>query len=268
METSTAPRIQIVVLVATAFLVLPGVLSLVAGQTGYSIITIAMGISLLIVNLAVGFWSRGRHKENRERFLAHYLTQLKQNLQPEARQRVLENMITLNLLPGADLSSIDLTSAYLRSAKLDGADLTATKQNSADLTGASLRGANLSYANLRYVTLYGADMTRSVLNGATLDSSDLRNVKLVNANLRGASLTEIDLSNSDLRRACLRYANLQNSNLQNANLTDADLIGCTLPDGTKWKPGTDLGQFIHPEQTVGWFTFETMTSRLFNNLKK
>jgi uncharacterized protein YjbI with pentapeptide repeats len=75
--------------------------------------------------------------------------------------------------------SMGLIRAVLRSARLDGADL----------TGAALGRADLEFAKLRGAVLDGADLSRAQLGGADLTG----------ASVRGLDLTEADLSATVLR---------------------------------------------------------------------
>lgn len=107
----------------------------------------------------------------------------------------------------------------------------------------SLRGAYLSGANLE-----GADLQDANLQNTLLIAANLENAHLLNTNLRGAHLG----------RANLRSANLLGTNLFDANLEDTTLGGATLdthtmlPDGTYWKPDTDLKRFTDPSHPDAW----------------
>ncbi len=107
----------------------------------------------------------------------------------------------------------------------------------------SLRGAYLSGANLE-----GADLQDANLQNALFIAANLENTQLLNTNLRGAHLG----------RASLRGATLLGTNLFDANLEDAVLGGATfdthtmLPDGTYWKPDTDMKRFTDPTHPEAW----------------
>jgi hypothetical protein len=107
----------------------------------------------------------------------------------------------------------------------------------------SLRGAYLSGANLA-----GADLQDASLQNALLIAANLEDTQLINTNLRGAHLG----------RANLRGATLLGTNLFDANLEDAVLGGATfdthtmLPDGTYWKPDTDMKRFTDPAHPDAW----------------
>ena len=116
-------------------------------------------------------------------------------------------------LCSADLSSADLSSAFLRNADL----------RSADLSSAFLRNADLCYADLSSAVLRNAD-----LSSAVLSSADLRNADLSYTVLRNADLRNADLRNADLRNAVLCYADLSSAVLCSAVLRNADLSSADL----------------------------------------
>jgi hypothetical protein len=136
------------------------------------------------------------------------------------------------------------------------------------LTDGSLRGAILVEANLEHAHLGGAD-----LRGAFLRGANLQRALLVEAHLHHANLTFANLQKADLQRADLGITNLQNADLTEANLKGAILSGTnlegailrqanleeidynphvTLPDGTKWTPGTRTARFTDPHHPDFW----------------
>jgi uncharacterized protein YjbI with pentapeptide repeats len=81
----------------------------------------------------------------------------------------------------------------------------------ADFSDSDLRGVDLSYANLTSAKLDGADLSASIDgpyliygNSAKLDHSNLKGASLVGANLEGASLKCADLSDTNFQDAVLR----------------------------------------------------------------
>jgi Pentapeptide repeats (8 copies) len=87
-------------------------------------------------------------------------------------------------LEGHDLSGYDLHDAYLRRAHLRGANLEGSKLREANLSGSNLERASLVKAEMAGVNLRAAD-----LRGADLRGADLKSAILVNADLRGSDLT-------------------------------------------------------------------------------
>lgn len=81
------------------------------------------------------------------------------------------------------------------------------------------------------------------LQGAYLVGADLREAILVGADLEGACLV-----GADLRGVFLAYANLRGARLKAARFDD----GTTLPDRTKWMPGTDMARFTNPAHPEFW----------------
>lgn len=182
---------------------------------------------------------------------------------------------------GAKLHGVVLTLAHL-SADFSGADLSQARLNGADLTDADLRDADLRDAHLgwylmdrlvgatilRDADLTHVDLTRASLYGAQLQDANLSDASLAGADLNGASLTRARLIRADLTGADLSWYTAGNyiapTYLDGADLAGADLTGANLlyvegletatftretvlPDGTKWKPGTDLSRFTRPE---------------------
>jgi len=107
----------------------------------------------------------------------------------------------------------------------------------------SLEGAYLSGANWR---------------GAKLRDAYLQEALMVAANLQGADLFRANLQGAHFWRANLRDANLTAANMLDAILQDAVLAGATfseasvLPDGTNWKPDTDMARFTDPRHPNAW----------------
>jgi uncharacterized protein YjbI with pentapeptide repeats len=115
-----------------------------------------------------------------------------------------------------------------RDAELKRADLSGAQLRGSDWSCATLQKANLSTANLREANMQGADLRMTNLRGANLQGANLRLVGLKGANLVGA-------------------------NLAGASMWDAKLDeSTTLPDGTKWLPGTELTRFTDPDHPNFW----------------
>ncbi len=86
-------------------------------------------------------------------------------------------------VPGATLSDLNLTQAYLVNA---------------DLGNADLGNANLSNANLYAATLADANLTGTNLSNANLYAATLTNANLSNATVAGANFGSTTLSSSQL----------------------------------------------------------------------
>ena len=132
----------------------------------------------------------------------------------------------------------------VRSARLQGADLSGAQLAKADLCVADLRNANLHGVNLQEASLLAANM-----QGARLWHTTLQEARLWNANLQGADLTTANLLRADLRgaklqHAILREANVQAATLWGACLRHADLEGTYLERADlscgDARPGADL----------------------------
>ena len=121
--------------------------------------------------------------------------------------------------------SLDLRSADLRFAWLEGFNLSHARLSYADFSGAMLAGANLAWA-----WLDGANMSNSYLKGAKLPSADLTFSDLTSAFLEGADLSgarffSSDLSDANFQNAHLYGVSLSRSTVLGANFQDANLSG-------------------------------------------
>ena len=130
---------------------------------------------------------------------------------------------------GADLSTADLTGAFLKGANL----------SRADLTDAFLTGANLVDANLTDANLTRADLTRADLTGANLTDANLTDADLAGAFVLGTNLTDAVLTGANLVGAHLTRAVLTGTDLTQAQLDTT----CGLPAPVRipmeltWKSG-------------------------------
>lgn len=116
---------------------------------------------------------------------------------------------------------------WLSDGSLEGRRFVQANLQGADLLGAELEGVNLGGANME-----GVNLNVASLAGATLAA----------ANLKGAILADTVLGDADLREA---------------DLTEAHVLayfneGTLLPDGTHWKPGTDMDRFTDPKHPEFW----------------
>jgi len=114
------------------------------------------------------------------------------------------------------LVGVDVSTAFLQSIQLQGANLLRSDFSAADLRNSNLSGVNLTLANFNSANLRGA-----ILDHARCDQADL-----ANTDLNGASLVGVDLSGAALDSADLRSANLQDvawrqiKSIQMANIAD------------------------------------------------
>jgi hypothetical protein len=107
-------------------------------------------------------------------------------------------------------------------------------------------------------SLQGTYMSGANLKGANLEEANLQDALLMAANLQDARLRHSNLLGANLWRANLRDAHLEAANLAQANLQGATLLGAQwddqtiLPDGARWRPGTDLARFTDPHHPRAW----------------
>lgn len=107
-------------------------------------------------------------------------------------------------LNGHDLSGFDLHDAYMRRAHLTGACLDECKLREANLSGARLERASFVKAemagvNLRAARMRGADLREADLKSAILVNTDLRDAILSNAHVYGISAWEVNLDGAEQR---------------------------------------------------------------------
>lgn len=107
-------------------------------------------------------------------------------------------------LEGHDLSGYDLHDAYLRrahlsGARLDGCKLREANLSGADLTGASLVEAEMAGANLRAATLQGANLRGADLKSAILVGADLTHADISGCHVYGISAWEVKLEGATQR---------------------------------------------------------------------
>jgi uncharacterized protein YjbI with pentapeptide repeats len=105
-------------------------------------------------------------------------------------------------LQGRDLSGYDLHDAYLRRAHLQGARLDRCRLREANLSGAQLERASLVEAdmagvNLRAARMRGADLRGADLKSAILVNTDLREATLTGAQVYGISAWEVRLDGAE-----------------------------------------------------------------------
>lgn len=163
-----------------------------------------------------------------------------------------------NTFKGMNLSGAKWTEAALGGANLEGVDLTGADLQRANLVFANLAGANLLWVNLQRADLWGASLRDAVMVEASLQGAQLTGANLTEANLRSANLQRAALMIANLQRAELVGTALQGASLMEADLQGAELAGAEfdettrLPDGSKWKPGTDLARFTDPDHPSFW----------------
>ena len=130
-----------------------------------------------------------------------------------------ENSVKVTLEHGVS-DGVDFIRAYLRSARLQGANLKGANLQGSHISLANLQGANLKGANFNDANLEGANLT-----GANLRSAELKGANIENADLRGAILYRSDLRFINLAGAKLAQARLCGSNLAGANFDRTNLGG-------------------------------------------
>lgn len=116
------------------------------------------------------------------------------------------------------------------------------------LSDGSLNGAYLMTANLQGLRMWDTHLKSADLHGVNLQGAKLERVNFTGANLWNANLREIRLESVNLEGADLYQADLRD-----AYLLDVEFDERTrLPDGSKWKPETDMGRFTDPYHADFW----------------
>lgn len=149
------------------------------------------------------------------------------------------------VLNSATLQRADLNQATLVGTHLQGADLRNANLENANLTNAQMQRANLQQASLAGANLSGADLTDAVIDMFSLKGANLTGAILQGVNMRQADLENTVLTGADLRGAILVGVDLTGKDLSNAQIDDTTIFGAStiLPDGTNWRPGTDMTKF-------------------------
>ena len=109
--------------------------------------------------------------------------------------------------------------ANLRKARLQGANVTNTRLQSAHLGDAQLQGARLTRAKLQFAwfsnaSLLGAELDQALLQLAWLDGAQLQGAYLPNANLQVAKLRKAQLQGAILLGTLMQGALFQNTLFQ------------------------------------------------------
>jgi uncharacterized protein YjbI with pentapeptide repeats len=164
-------------------------------------------------------------------------------------------------LSGLDLRDVNLSGTLLRLANLSGVELTNVHLPQLDLGSATLHHAKLDGAYLDGAILEGSMLRNSSFDGASLQGTNLQNANLSHASLANADLSGADLRNSYLTSVIFKGANLEGINLGEANLKDssltevqlnqAKLCNTTLPDGSKNNRDCNSNRIISNTAVVG-----------------
>jgi uncharacterized protein YjbI with pentapeptide repeats len=140
----------------------------------------------------------------------------------------------VDAVPGADLSSRDLTMAYLIDA-----DLTDAWALGANLTNADLSQANLTNANFGNATLTGADFAATEVRGANFANYVGTGITLAQlystASYQARALIGIGLDGSNLTNGDFAGRNLTDASLARTTLTGADFCGANLTNAFFWE---------------------------------
>jgi uncharacterized protein YjbI with pentapeptide repeats len=128
--------------------------------------------------------------------------------------------LTSAALQGASLFAAQMQGAILRGTKLQGAVLTRAAMQQANLFGAETQGADLRRADLQGAILRGAEMQGTALNAAKLAGADLNLAKL-----QGSVLTQADLRGANCGGTNFRGALLKSADVTCNSLTQAQLDG-------------------------------------------
>lgn len=153
----------------------------------------------------------------------------------------------LNLDGHLDLSRCSLRNAEMRNAdisrwKFDHSDLSDADLFDADLEFAFIRWAKMDGANFEYADLHATRFRDTNLSDATFRDSDLSNAHLLRADLSGAQLqgvtleeaylSDADITDTDLRHARRIDVDLSDADITNADLREAEILDLDVNQGT------------------------------------
>lgn len=113
----------------------------------------------------------------------------------------------------------------LRTANLQRADLNGLARNTALLTGARLEGADLGESRLEW-----ADLGEARLEGANLSAARLEGANLSNARLEGANLSGARLKSADLARCIFARMRARSADFTDANDMTQDQVNALFGD--------------------------------------
>ncbi|MBZ0309551.1 MAG: pentapeptide repeat-containing protein [Anaerolineae bacterium] len=148
----------------------------------------------------------------------NYVARLKQASSRESRQVILDQMKVEGVLPGANLSNLNLQGANLYDC---------------DLRGASFESANLENAYMIEANLQGANLNQANLQNAELSWSNLKGAFLGGANLQGAWMLQANLEEAFLKTSQFDY-------------------NTRLPDGTRWSVEAVMQRFCDQRWPGFW----------------
>ncbi len=156
----------------------------------------------------------------------------------------------------ANFVEASLKKAYLRSARLQGADFSRAQIQEANFYGARLQGAWFSGAHME-----GASLESAWLQGAVLDEAKLQGAQLSEAWLQGAYFTAANLDGATLDKAWLHGASLvganaygtsfQETHLQGADLQQIQLVGASVNHAFVWRARLDQEAHVMPAKLQG-----------------
>ena len=169
--------------------------------------------------------------------------------------------LTQAYLIGVDLTSANLRSSILANADLSGANLTRSRVLYSDLTGANFTDAivvraEFSYANLSADQLYStASYQTNDLQGISLGGGGAQNANLAGWNFSSQNLTSAGLTYSNLAGAVFTGATVSQARFSNSNLTAAQL------SSTGSYQAKDLhGMGLRSNNMAGWnFAAQNLT---------
>jgi hypothetical protein len=169
------------------------------------------------------------------------------------------------VLPGADLTRLDLREQVLVEAQLQGADLRGSSLGSAQLMRAALDGARMNGVSLYSADLSKASLVEAQLAGVQAPLSVWRNATLRGTDFTGALLDDCDFTRADLLRAKLTRASALRSNFSNALLMgasfkEADITAAVLIDAVA-DPRTLVGAIGLPQGTPTVIAVESRRRR-------
>lgn len=168
----------------------------------------------------------------------------------------------------------------LRSANLQGADLSARRPDASDavFAGALLQAARMEGVNLYRVSMQGAELSGSMVTGANLRHANINGVNLNRAHMEGAAcrwaelkvanLDETRLEGADLGWATMEFATLSDARLERVHLNRARLDGADLSFSgfeaailqAAWVCGANLQKARFDGADLRWMLMDSKTN--------
>ncbi|MCB9262533.1 MAG: pentapeptide repeat-containing protein [Flavobacteriales bacterium] len=127
-----------------------------------------------------------------------------------------------------DLSGIDLSNSYLKSAEMDEVNLSGSNLKEANIWGANLRQSVFDSSNMNRCILSWSNLEYSSLIGCNMNAAESENTNFTFSNVSLAKASFSNLNYSNFSYAQLKGANLDWSKLKMVNFDKTDLSSSSI----------------------------------------